>query len=400
MRYEHVISAVYDTPLAILPSTLATVVEILHLRASGERLSDEDIRLRLAAAAAANGPRSGGRQAGAIAVLPLYGLLAKRMGLTAQSSGGTSLDHFIGQFRSALADPAVDAIVIDVDSPGGSVDGVEEVATEIRAARGQKPIVAVANTVAASAAYWVAAQADELVVTPSGSVGSVGILAVHHDYSAQNEQLGVKQTYITAGKYKAEANQDQPLSDEAAAAQQAQVDEFYGMFLRAVAKGRGVPIDDVRAGFGQGRMVLATAAVEQRMADRVDTLENTIRAVARRAIAAQRATALDIQPSPTALDTEPSFSDRLSLVTANARALVEHARARADMRAKEGRTLSAADRTGLLSVADALREVAAEPLTEPPVVTPASTRRVGHLLAIAEAQAAGYRIPTTEVPIT
>jgi len=173
-------------------------------------------------------------------------------------------------------------VVLDVDSPGGAVNGVEELADEMLRARGQKPVVAVANTLAASAAYWIATAADEVVVTPSGEVGSIGVFAVHEDFSAALEAAGIRVSLVSAGKYKMEGNPYEPLGDEGRAALQERVDDYYGMFVGAVARGRGVAAKDVREGFGQGRLVGARQAVELGMADRVATLDETLDRVARR----------------------------------------------------------------------------------------------------------------------
>lgn len=292
-KYAHIVRAIRDTPWAIHPPTLATILDIVAFRAEGNKLSEEEIRERLAAAS--HGPRAGARTVqGArpggtgkttmIAVLPIYGVISPRQNLVGMSSGGTSLDVLTQDFRAALGDPTIDGIVFDVDSPGGMVDGVDEFAAEIRASRGQKPIVAVADYMAASAAYYLAAQADELVVSPSGQVGSIGVLTAHQDFSAMYEQLGVKTTLIAHGKYKTEGNQYEPLSEEAEAEMQAKVDTWGEMFEAAVAKGRGVSVSTVRDDFGQGRMALAKAAVAAGMADRVDTLERTITRVARGAV--------------------------------------------------------------------------------------------------------------------
>src|SRR5207237_10294998 len=111
-------------------------------------------------------------------------------------------------------------------------------APEPRAARGAKPITAAVNTMAASAAYWLASQADEVVITPSGLAGSIGVYLVHEDWSAANAQMGIDVTYISAGRFKTEANPDEPLSEDAKAALQAEVDDLYSLFVTDVATGR------------------------------------------------------------------------------------------------------------------------------------------------------------------
>jgi capsid assembly protease len=212
-----------------------------------------------------------------VAVLPLTGVITPRGSLLSLLfGGGGGLVDFRASFREAMSSPDVGAIVLDVDSPGGLIDLVPETAEEIRAARGVKPIVAVANTLAASGAYWIASQADELVITPSGSAGSVGVYMVHEDWSGFNEKEGIQPTYISAGKYKVEGNPDEPLSEEAQADWQREVDDLYAMFVEAVAQGRGVSTAQVRDGYGEGRTLLAHRALGAGMVDRVATLEETV----------------------------------------------------------------------------------------------------------------------------
>jgi capsid assembly protease len=270
MSYEHVIRAAARLPWAILPEKLDEIVAFLELKANGGQVAEE------VADAYAASRKPAPERAGGIAVIPMYGVIGQRMNLMNAMSGGTSIEKLTADFRDALADSQVGAIVFDVDSPGGSVFGVEELATEIREARGSKPIVAVANSLMASAAYWLGSQADELVVTPSGQVGSVGVLAMHVDQSAMNEKLGIRPTVISAGKYKAEGSPDAPLSEEARDYMQARVNDYYDTFVGAVAAGRRTGREVIRSGYGEGRVVLARQAVRQGMADRVGTLDATI----------------------------------------------------------------------------------------------------------------------------
>lgn len=270
--YPQIIRAISETPWAMLPSAFAALREVVSLRLEGIVLSAEEITERVSAGP---GSREVSHQ-GAIAVLPIYGAIFPRANLMSEFSGGTSLDSFGRALDAAVADPEVSTILLDVNSPGGSVDLMPETVAKLREARKRKPIVAVANTMAASAAYWLASQADEIVVSPSARVGSVGVIAAHDDESAMWESEGIKTTLIHAGKYKTEANPFEPLTDEARATIQTLVDEVYGWFVSDVAKGRGVGRKAVEAGFGQGRLVGAQAAVDAGMADRVGTLEGTI----------------------------------------------------------------------------------------------------------------------------
>jgi signal peptide peptidase SppA len=178
-----------------------------------------------------------------------------------------------------MANPNIGAVVVDIDSPGGEVSGLEELATKIYKYRGTKPMVAVANTWAASAAYRIGTAFDELDVTPSGEIGSIGTYTKHTDYSKMLEKEGVETTIVSAGEFKAEFNPYEPLSEAAKAELQASVDHYNGMFVKAVAKHRGVTVATVKKDFGRGRMIRAKDAVELGMADRVATLEETIRRV-------------------------------------------------------------------------------------------------------------------------
>lgn len=269
-RYPHLARALHEMPWAILPAKLDEIIGFLNVRLAGGEIPREDIE---AVAAAARTPYS---VANAVAVLPLYGTIIPRAGGLAEMSGATSVQRFRSAFNQALSDESVGSILIEVDSPGGSVDGIPELADEIRSARGTKPIVAIANTFAASAAYWIASQADELVVTPSGMVGSIGVLMTHVNEGPFWESQGVHVSYIYAGRYKVEGNPYEELGEEARDYYQGIIDDYYQMFVSAVAKGRGVGVATVRDEFGEGRMVMPREAVRRRMADRVETMQQTL----------------------------------------------------------------------------------------------------------------------------
>jgi capsid assembly protease len=273
LKYERIMGAVTALPWAILPAKLAAIQAVLLLRAQGERLTEEEIQARVGAALARPAVVGGGA---GLAVLPLVGTIVPRGGMFTEASGAVSVSQFAQQLRQALSDPDIGAIVIDVDSPGGQVGGVAELADELFAARGRKPIVAQVNHLAASAAYWLASAADQVVVSPSGEVGSIGVFAMHQDVSQALEREGVRVNLISAGRYKVEGNPFGPLTDEARQAMQGRVDEYYEMFVSAVARQRGAKRSDVRDGFGEGRVVGAAQAVRLGMADRVATLDETV----------------------------------------------------------------------------------------------------------------------------
>ncbi len=271
MTTQHISRNLLETPWAILPTKMEAIVEMVTRYFTGEKLSAEEVQMRVNGAT-----RPSERTAGAIAVLPLFGTIVPRANLFTNASGATSAEIFGKRFDELINDPSVGAIILDVDSPGGQVAGIEEVSKKIFDARGRKPVVAVANHLAASAAYWIATAADELVVTPSGEVGSIGVFAAHEDMSESLAKEGIKVTMISEGKYKTEGNPYEPLSEESKAAIQERVAEVYDSFIKAVARNRGVKAADVREGFGEGRVVSAKKAVQLGMADRVGTLDETI----------------------------------------------------------------------------------------------------------------------------
>lgn len=271
MNADRAIRALLRTPWAITEGKLEEILGFLEAHAAGERMSEEEARERFGAS------RPGTtRTLGQIAVIPVYGTIVPRANLMTAYSGGTSVQQLAANFDAALQNDDVAAIVLDVDSPGGSVSGIEEMAQRIRRARGTKPIHAVSNFQMASAAYYLGSQADEVVVSPSAEAGSIGVFMIHTDVSEAAAKVGVKHTIIKAGRYKAEGHPYAPLGEEAQAALQAEVDEFYDLFVGAVAKGRGVKESAVRNGFGEGRCLSAKRAVKEGLADRVATLEEVI----------------------------------------------------------------------------------------------------------------------------
>lgn len=306
-RFPHLRAAIVRTPWAILPDRLEAIAEVVERRFEGIRLSEDEIAAikgsrdpngsvslfaldaggnmgiiaqteLVALREQGQGPAAGSM----IAVINVMGVIAQHAHQVDNISGpgGTSAERVSNSFRSAMSDPAVRAIVLNVDSPGGNVHGVQAVANEIFKARGRKPIVAQVNSTMASAAYWLGAAADEIVVTPGGQVGSIGVYALHKDVSAAAAMEGVKFTFISAGKYKVEGNQFEPLTDEATAAVQKGVNAYYTDFTNDVARFRGVKVAEVRNGFGEGRMEKDRDAVKAGMADSVATLDETLRRLA------------------------------------------------------------------------------------------------------------------------
>lgn len=211
---------------------------------------------------------------GTVAVIPIVGPIWRDEGARCTLSGGTALSRIRAQLHAAWGDPTIQAIVFDLDSPGGVA--VQDLAHEIRARRGAKPLVAVANGLAASGAYWLACAADEVWATASGDVGGIGVYALHEDISRARERAGIRTSFVSAGKYKTEGNPYEPLGPTARAAIQARVDEVYADFIQDVAIGRKVSGATVRNGFGEGRLVSPAVALRLGMLDGIATLDQVI----------------------------------------------------------------------------------------------------------------------------
>lgn len=287
MKSHLLVSEFLSTPWALMPERLTALSGVIRrwdasLSASPERLAEIERDISAREIKRQNAVRSGGS---GVAVLPLYGVLTQRgnMATEVSGSGAISTQQFSAMLQEALADESVGQILIDIDSPGGSVYGIGELASEIIAARAQKPVVAIANSLAASAAYWIGASCSELYVTPGGEVGSIGVYQAHQDYSAALESEGVKTTLIQAGKYKTEGNPYTALDADAQAYMQSRVDDYYAAFTKAIAKGRGVGIEQVRSGMGEGRVLGAEAALAQNMVDGVATFGEVLKKMQRSA---------------------------------------------------------------------------------------------------------------------
>ncbi|MGR9427730.1 S49 family peptidase [Rhizobium leguminosarum] len=262
----------------IEPSKAEEIIGMLELRAAlGPRAE--------AYRESAESRSSQGTTSGPVDILNLFGTICSRAtALDDVSQQAVSLDRFQREFQAAAARPNNAGIVLNFDSPGGTADLVPETVAMIRKARrSSRPIVAIANTYAASAAYWLACACDEIVVTPSGEVGSIGVYMVHQDLSKAAEKEGVRITFVKEGPRKTEGNRFEPLSEEARSALQERVRDCYDMFVADVARARRVSPSVVRADpekdkkhFGGGRMYGAKKAVELGMADRVATLDETV----------------------------------------------------------------------------------------------------------------------------
>lgn len=213
---------------------------------------------------------------GDVAVIEATGPITYRETWLTSYCGWPTIERLQAQIRLALADTSVKSIVIRWDSPGGVVDMVPELADELFAAKGVKPIYSVADTMICSAAYWLAAQTSAIYAPVSGQVGSIGVYTMHEDLSGYLKQMGVDVTFIFHGEHKVDANPYEPLSDAAKATLQASVDEVGALFDAAVARGRGVDVATVQAEFGQGQVFSGRRAQRLGLTDKMGTFTQVV----------------------------------------------------------------------------------------------------------------------------
>jgi signal peptide peptidase SppA len=202
-----------------------------------------------------------------VAIIPIHGLLINRMSWSYSSA--TGYNFIRSQMNAALDDDDVKLIVFDINSYGGLASGCSELAKEIYDSRNTKPSLSVVDARCYSAAYFLGCAATRIVVTPSGGVGSIGVVAMHVDFSSMLENEGVKITFIFDGAEKVDGNQYEPLSKRAKDSIQRDVSYHYGLFVEAVARQRGISEDDVRA--TEARCYLPPEALELGLIDGVET---------------------------------------------------------------------------------------------------------------------------------
>jgi len=268
------------------PRTLRLGGQLLYRKLLGEVFTGPKVHAELGVATPIQ--RREARESG-IAVIPIVGVIEQRM-----HSLGTSVEEIEMMFDAAIASKRVDGIVFDVDSPGGGVTGVPELAERIFAARGIKPLASISNGMMASAALWIR----------SGDTGSLGVYALHIDETKAIEDEGIVVTEFSAGKYKTEGAPWAVLSEEAAEFFQERVNEVYGWFASAMAEFRGDTPANVRKGYGEGRMLGAKQAKAAKLVDRIGTFEEVVSRVAqlgskpkgRRAAMLREEMALDSTP--------------------------------------------------------------------------------------------------------
>ncbi|MDD2794371.1 S49 family peptidase [Acidocella sp.] len=255
-NFPHLAARVFNRPVAIHPQKAEIIVSAIADRLGVSRIvgGNHDFQslsfgnLQTSEQAFGEGdPNDRGYDAvGGVAVIPVRGTLVHRLGYLRSYSGMTGYDGIRQAFFAALADPAVKAIAFDIDSPGGEVAGAFDLSDEIFAARGIKPLWAILDESAYSAAYAIASACDQITVPRTGGTGSIGVVCMHVDYSKAIEQAGITVTLIQYGEHKTDGNEYMPLG---AAQKQIQneVNEVGEMFVSTVARNRNVSVSRIRS---------------------------------------------------------------------------------------------------------------------------------------------------------
>ena len=302
--YDHLIAFALEHPWAITPNMLAVIAGVLAGRLAGEAPDAAALLLAQELRAHREVPIAAG---GTVRVIPIFGVIAPRMNMLSEMSGGTTFDSLTKSLQEAVADPNVRAVVFDVDSPGGNVAGASEFAREVLRARTVKPVYAQAQYLMASAAYHPMACATEIIAAPSAMLGSIGAFSMYDDLTEALAQLGVKREVFVAGKYKAEGVGGTGLSAEARTHITGLVEGAYGRMIGDIAKGRGVSASDVRKGYGEGRLLDVEQARACGLCDRIGTLQDTIaRAATARHSSSATPRAEDPPPSATGQELQPA----------------------------------------------------------------------------------------------
>lgn len=211
-----------------------------------------------------------------VAVISVVGVLINRGAWIGSKSGDVSYEGLDAQLTMAEAAQDVRAIVLDMETPGGEVRGVDALSKRISALNQAKPIVAYLNDMAASAGYHLAAQASQIVGTAGAVAGSVGTVLIHFDRSGEMEQKGVVPTIITSAAHKMDGHPFGPLSEGVRADLQATVDQFNEMFLQAVGAGRGAKLTPDAARALDGRTFIGQEAVARGLIDQIGSFDDAI----------------------------------------------------------------------------------------------------------------------------
>jgi len=266
---------ILTSPWAIMPEKLYEIQEIYSTHLRGEKIDIAAIEAKIGQPLENEAKEYD--VVNDMAVIPMHGVIAKRANLFTRVSGGLSTELAARDIADALNDPDIKGILLDIDSPGGPVDGTLELANIVFEGRDQKPIVAYSDGLMASAAYWIGSAADKLYISgDTVQTGSIGVVATHVDYSQYEKRVGIKTTEIYAGKYKRMVSQYKPLSKDGKDLLQDRVDYVYTVFVDAVARNRGVSSETVLENMADGRVFIGNQGINAGLVDGVSTLDRLL----------------------------------------------------------------------------------------------------------------------------
>jgi ClpP class serine protease len=262
------IDKIAGAPWAIAPDALQTILDVARRES---RIAREDWPVYAAdARAASDGYRRATVQDG-IALLPITGPIFPKANLLTDYSGGTSLDLAERDLDTALRDTKVEAIVLDIASPGGSAFGIDRFATALRAA--EKPVVAPTGEQAASAAYWIGSAASRIVAEPTAMLGSIGVVQAVAKQVQPDAWGEITFEIVSSGAPQKRAD---PRTESGFAALQTPLNDLEAQFVAAVAQGRRTTAERVLAEFGRGGMLIAGRAKAAGMIDQLGTLADAM----------------------------------------------------------------------------------------------------------------------------
>lgn len=277
-----------NTPLMLDPRKASVIYGVLQGRISPNvalEISDADAEIDTEGPEASRfkGSRFTGqgkysivRREGGVAIISITGSLVNRGAWIGAYSGLVSYEGIAAEIDTAMKDTEIHSILLDINSPGGEATGMFGVAQKVREAAAEKPVVAVVNDIAASAAYGIASGAHEIVISPTSFTGSIGVVMVHMDHSGELKKKGVKPTILQKGANKTHGNPFGPLSGDAVSSLNEMMTVLYDQFLETVAAGRGSKLDAAAARATEAGIFVGAKAVDAGVADRVGTFDDVL----------------------------------------------------------------------------------------------------------------------------
>jgi len=303
-----IMEAISALPWAMERKTLTSFADLISRHAAGVRLSADEV----AAVVAARNPDStvdrGYRIENSAAIVPVSGVIAKhaRQVNGASQPRGTSVEVLNKALAKAVADDRAKRIVLHIESPGGSVAGLADFADAVYDANAAKPVIAYADDLCASAAYWIGSQASRFYCNQTAMVGSIGVYALMLDSSRAAQNQGFRFVIVRSGPHKGVGETGVPITDSNVEAYQTEIDRYFATFKSAVMRGRGPrgltsgSLDEL----ADGRCFIGAAAVDLKLVDGVKTLAQAVASYAPRPRAASEEIAETTASSRSAIEIE------------------------------------------------------------------------------------------------